>query len=74
MSMHVEVTLTGRQLAVLMALIAGKNQPEIAREQGVTHQTIQEHISRIRRKLGVRNEIELGAWAERHGLMPKRAA
>lgn len=64
--------LTRGQRRVLDALLGGKTRKQIAAEHGCDRSSTSQAIARIRRKLGVGNDIELGAWAERNGLMKGR--
>lgn len=60
--------LTPRERAVLTAFLAGQRGPDIAREQQRTHGAIKSTMRMLRLKAGVRNLVQLGAWAERHGI------
>jgi DNA-binding NarL/FixJ family response regulator len=62
-----DVVLTDLQQHMLRDLVRGKRLNEIARERAVSRQAINGHAARLREKLGLRTQFQLGAWAERHG-------
>lgn len=67
-----EKKLSPYQMVVLDMLLGGKTRKQIAGEAGCTNSSVSQLVMKIRAKLGVRNDIELGAWAERNKLMPGR--
>lgn len=51
-------TLTEREAEVLARLAAGRSNPEIARDLGVSLKTVQNHVSRVLTKLQVRDRTQ----------------
>ena len=60
--------LTPREREVLALVSAGGANKEIARQCGVSEETVKHHLTRIFSKLGVSNRTELAMLAARHGL------
>lgn len=60
--------LTRRELELLELVAAGWSNADIARELWVVEQTVKFHLTRIYRKLGVRNRTGAAQWAHAHGL------
>jgi DNA-binding CsgD family transcriptional regulator len=63
-----ELTPTERRIAELVAV--GRRNAEVAAELGLGVKTLETHLSRIFRKLGVRSRTELAARAEGVSLRP----
>jgi DNA-binding NarL/FixJ family response regulator len=61
--------LTGRELAVLRLVAAGRTNAEIGAELYISPKTTGVHVSNILRKLGVSGRVQAAAWAERAGLL-----
>ena len=61
--------LTGRELAVLRLLAAGRTNAEIGAELYISPKTAGVHVSNILRKLGVSGRVQAAAVAERAGLL-----
>ena len=59
-----ELTDTERRIAELAA--AGLTNREIAAEAFVSPRTVEDVMSRVYRKLGIRSRAELGAWMAGH--------
>lgn len=57
------VTAMERRVAKLVAL--GRRNDEVAAELGVSAKTVEAHLTRIYRKLGLRSRTELAALAAR---------
>ena len=57
--------LSPQELRVLRLLVAGRSNPEIARELIVSINTVKVHVKNIYRKLGVNNRVE-ASEAARH--------
>jgi DNA-binding CsgD family transcriptional regulator len=55
------LTRTEERVARLVA--AGRSNPQVAAELGVTRKTVEWHLSRLFRKLGIRSRGELAALA-----------
>jgi DNA-binding CsgD family transcriptional regulator len=61
--------LTGRELAVLRLLAAGRTNKQIGAELYISPTTVRVHVSNILRKLGVTSRVQGAAVAERAGLL-----
>ena len=61
--------LTGRELAVLRLLSAGRTNAQIGTELYISPKTAGVHVSSILRKLGVTGRVQAAALAERAGLL-----
>jgi DNA-binding CsgD family transcriptional regulator len=61
--------LTGRELAVLRLLAAGRTNAQIGAELYISPTTAGVHVSNILRKLGVTSRVQAAALAERAGLL-----
>jgi DNA-binding CsgD family transcriptional regulator len=61
--------LTGRELAVLQLLAAGRTNAQIGAELFISPKTASVHVTAILRKLGVSNRVHAAALAERAGLL-----
>jgi DNA-binding NarL/FixJ family response regulator len=58
--------LTARQREVMVLLTSGYSRKEIAKEMGVTEETIKSHLQSVYLKLGVHRQIEaINAFIER---------
>ena len=64
--------LTGRELAVLRLLAAGRTNAQIGAELYISPRTAGVHVSNILRKLAVSSRVQAAAQAERAGLLPAR--
>jgi DNA-binding CsgD family transcriptional regulator len=64
--------LTGRELAVLRLLAAGRTNAQIGAELFISPRTAGVHVTNILRKLGVTNRVQAAAIAERAGLLEPR--
>jgi DNA-binding NarL/FixJ family response regulator len=56
-----------REVAALVA--RGLMNREIAAELVIAERTVETHVANILGKLGLKSRVEVGAWAERHGLL-----
>jgi DNA-binding CsgD family transcriptional regulator/tetratricopeptide (TPR) repeat protein len=61
--------LTGRELAVLRLVAAGRSNAQIGAELFISRATASVHVTSILRKLGVANRVQAAALAERAGLL-----
>lgn len=61
--------LTDTELRVITALAAGDHATDVARKVGVTRPTIDSHRANIRKKLKLANDVAVGVWAARSGLV-----
>ncbi|MDD9208170.1 response regulator transcription factor [Georgenia sp. 10Sc9-8] len=55
--------LTDREEQVLATVARGRSNSEIASELHITLSTVKTHITSLMQKLGVRNRVEIAAWA-----------
>jgi DNA-binding NarL/FixJ family response regulator len=60
--------LSARQHEILVRVAAGATNPEIAAAHDLSRETVKDELSKIYRKLGVRNRVEAAAFAERIGI------
>jgi DNA-binding NarL/FixJ family response regulator len=60
--------LSARQHEILVRVATGATNPEIAAALHLSRETIKDELSKIYRKLGVRNRVEAAAFAERIGI------
>ena len=67
--MPIPYGLTGRELAVLRLLAAGRTNAQIGAELYISPKTAGVHVSNILRKLGVSGRTQAAALAERAGLL-----
>lgn len=59
--------LTRRESEALDLIAQGRSNAEIAKELGITEQTVKGHLWRLYRKLGVSNRADAARWAENAG-------
>lgn len=59
--------LTDREEEVVLAIARGLTNPEIAAELFIAPSTVKTHLGSIQAKLGLRNRVEVAAWAFRTG-------
>jgi DNA-binding CsgD family transcriptional regulator len=65
----VQFGLTGRELAVLRLVAAGRTNAQIGAELYISPKTASVHVTSILRKLGVSGRVQAAALAERAGLL-----
>ena len=65
--------LTSRELQVLELILLAKSNREIARQLGIEERTVKAHVSRLMKKTGAENRIELSVRALHHSLLPQAA-
>ena len=63
------MAFTSRQKEVLQLLTGGRSNKEIAAELFVEERTVKAHVSKLMRKSGVRNRLELSVHAVKHLLV-----
>lgn len=63
------VSLTPRELQVLVALCDGKTNKEIARDMGLREPTVKLHVKTLYRRLGASNRTQAAMMARRAGLV-----
>ncbi|GAA0943569.1 response regulator transcription factor [Actinocorallia libanotica] len=55
--------LSARELEVVRAIARGRTNQEIAAELFISLSTVKTHLSGVQAKLGLRNRVEVAAWA-----------
>jgi DNA-binding NarL/FixJ family response regulator len=63
---RLRASLTDREREVLLQMVAGLSNKEIAVALGVTERTVEFHVGNILRKLGVISRVEAAVWASVH--------
>lgn len=61
--------LQGRQLDVLRLVVQGKTDKEIGKTLSISPRTVQNHLTSIRHKTGLRRRSELTGWAVQHAIV-----
>ncbi|MER5502057.1 response regulator transcription factor [Streptomyces sp. NPDC002561] len=61
--------LSAREMDVIRTIARGRTNQEIATALFITLSTVKSHLSTIQDKLGVRNRVEVAAWAWQSRLM-----
>ncbi|NUW35942.1 response regulator transcription factor [Nonomuraea sp. SMC257] len=61
--------LTERELDVVRLVARGRTNQEVAAELFVSLSTVKTHLGSIQAKLGVRNRVEIAAWAWESGVV-----
>ncbi|GAA2840550.1 response regulator [Nonomuraea rubra] len=61
--------LTDRELDVVRLVARGRTNQEVAGELFVSLSTVKTHLGSIQAKLGVRNRVEIAAWAWESGVV-----
>lgn len=59
--------LTDREEEVIQGIARGLTNPEIAAELYIAPSTVKTHLGSVQAKLGLRNRVEVAAWAFRTG-------
>jgi DNA-binding NarL/FixJ family response regulator len=62
--------LSDREIEVTRAIARGRTNTEIAAELFISLSTVKSHLASIQGKLGVRNRVEIAAWAWEAGVSP----
>ncbi|MDT0450573.1 response regulator transcription factor [Streptomyces hesseae] len=65
--------LSAREMEVIHAIARGRTNLEIAAALFITLSTVKSHLATIQNKLGVRNRVEIAAWAWESRLMDSSA-
>lgn len=61
--------LTPRELEILQLTAEGYTNREIGNQLSISHRTVDKHRENIQKKLGVRNTVEMAAYAQRRELL-----
>lgn len=67
-----EVPLSARELDVVRAIARGRTNNEIAGALFVSLSTVKTHLASVQHKLGLRNRVEVAAWAWEVGVVDAR--
>jgi DNA-binding NarL/FixJ family response regulator len=59
--------LSSREMEVLTCVTQGMSNKEIAKQLGISHQTVKNHVTSILRKLSVEDRTQAAVYALRHG-------
>jgi DNA-binding NarL/FixJ family response regulator len=63
-----DAPLTPRELEVLQSLTAGNTNQGIARDLGISYETVKEHVQHVLAKIGVSDRTQAAVWAVRNSL------
>jgi HD-GYP domain-containing protein (c-di-GMP phosphodiesterase class II) len=61
--------LTKRELEVLLVLVRGESNQEIAQDLGISAKTVGHHVQHVYQKVGVRSRAAATLWAFEHDLL-----
>lgn len=61
--------LTPRELEIVVAVVSGYSNPEIAEKLALSEQTVKHHLTHVFDKLGVYSRVELALFAVNHNLV-----
>jgi DNA-binding NarL/FixJ family response regulator len=61
--------LTDREQEVLLEVVAGKTNREIAYQLGISQKTVEKHLESLYAKLNVASRVEAAVWAMKNGLV-----
>jgi HD-GYP domain-containing protein (c-di-GMP phosphodiesterase class II) len=61
--------LTERELQVLLVLVRGESNPQIAQDLGISAKTVGHHVQHVYQKAGVRSRAAATVWAYEHDLV-----
>jgi DNA-binding NarL/FixJ family response regulator len=64
--------LTERELQVLLALVLGGSNRQIAEALGISAKTVGHHVEHVYKKAGVRSRAAATRWAFEHDLVSSR--
>ncbi len=62
------VELTGREREVLLLVVEGLANKQIARRLGISERTVKGHLTNLFQRIGVQDRTQAALWAERHGI------
>jgi DNA-binding NarL/FixJ family response regulator len=63
-----EVELTPREREVLLLVIQGHANKQIARRMGISEKTVKGHLTNLFQRIGVADRTQAALWAERNGI------
>ena len=61
--------LTAAERNVVVRVARGATNGEVAAELHLAVSTVKTHLNRVQARLGLRNRVEVAAWAWEHGLV-----
>jgi DNA-binding NarL/FixJ family response regulator len=62
------VDLTGRERQVLLLVVEGLANKQIARRLGISEKTVKGHLTNLFQRIGVADRTQAALWAERNGV------
>jgi DNA-binding NarL/FixJ family response regulator len=62
------VDLTGREREVLLLVVEGLANKQIARRLGISEKTVKGHLTNLFQRIGVPDRTQAALWAERNGV------
>lgn len=63
-----DVQLTRRESEVIVKMVEGLTNKQIAQSLEISYETVKEHVQHVLRKVGVADRTQAAVWAVRHGL------
>lgn len=63
-----DVQLTRREAEVIVKMVEGLTNKQIAASLEISYETVKEHVQHVLRKVGVTDRTQAAIWAVRHGL------
>ncbi|GAA2362763.1 response regulator transcription factor [Dactylosporangium salmoneum] len=63
-----DARLSGREVEVVRLIARGRTNQEVGAGLFISLSTVKSHVSAIQTKLGLRNRVEIAAWAWEHGI------
>ncbi|MDA1051454.1 MAG: response regulator transcription factor [Planctomycetota bacterium] len=63
-----DVQLTRRESQVIVKMVDGLTNKQIAQSLEISYETVKEHVQHVLRKVGVTDRTQAAVWAVRHGL------
>jgi DNA-binding NarL/FixJ family response regulator len=60
--------LSQHEIEIVVALAEGLTNREIAERVGISEDAVASDLSRVLRKLGLRNRVQVAVWAVKQGL------
>jgi len=63
-----DVQLTRREAEVIVKMVEGLTNKQIAQSLDISYETVKEHVQHVLRKVGVTDRTQAAVWAVRHGL------
>jgi len=66
---EVAAGLTERELDVLLVLVRGRSNQEIAKDLGISAKTVGHHVQNVYRKADVHSRVAATRWAFEHDLV-----